>query len=178
MNLPKKIVLWFSAALLIALAICPSIAYAVGDGVDTDDGEIQITAEPDQLVLQLGPQWAGVEFELKTDAGVYPAPVVMDSSGSLTMDLGGSHTYILSCLASSVAAPVPTQPTTAAATPAASADSGDTTTASEHARTGVPVGILILFLCGLIGAAGSLFAMRHLKRHRESYRDDAADDDE
>ena len=58
-----------------------------------------------QLVLQLGTRWAGVEFELCTGAGIFPVPVVVDEYGVLTMDLGGSTTYTLSCIHST--APIP-----------------------------------------------------------------------
>ena len=55
--------------------------------------------------MQLGTRWAGVEFELRTDAGIFPVPVVVDEYGVLTMDLGGSTTYTLSCIHST--APIP-----------------------------------------------------------------------
>ena len=96
--------------LLIVTLICLLLVTTLAPAVyaDTNGSEIQITEQPDKLILQLGPQWAGVEFELKTDAGVFPVPVVVDSSGILKMDLGGSKPYTLSCLASSVATPGPT----------------------------------------------------------------------
>lgn len=56
--------------LLLMLVLAPA-AYA-----DTDANTPQITQQPDQLVLQLGARWAGVEFELRTDAGVFPVPVL------------------------------------------------------------------------------------------------------
>ena len=77
--------------LLLMLVLAPA-AYA-----DTDANTPQITQQPDQLVLQLGARWAGVEFELRTDAGVFPVPVVVDESGILRMDLGGSTTYRKDC---------------------------------------------------------------------------------
>ena len=85
--------------LLLMLVLAPA-AYA-----DTDANTPQLTQQPDQLVLQLGARWAGVEFELRTDAGVFPVPVVVDESGILRMDLGGSTTYTLSCINSTV--PIP-----------------------------------------------------------------------
>ena len=87
--------------LLLMLVLAPA-AYA-----DTDANTPQITQQPDQLVLQLGARWAGVEFELRTDAGVFPVPVVVDESGILRMDLGGSTTYTLSCINSTVPIPDP-----------------------------------------------------------------------
>lgn len=76
---------------MLMSVLCPAAL------ADTDGTEPQLTQQPDQLILQLGTRWAGVEFELRTDAGVFPAPIVVDSSGVLTMDLGGSKTYTLSC---------------------------------------------------------------------------------
>ena len=66
------------------MCLCPT-AFA-----DTDGTEPKVTQQPDQLVLQLGTRWAGVEFELRTDAGVFPAPIVVDETGVLTMDLVGA----------------------------------------------------------------------------------------
>ena len=86
---------------MLMSVLCPAAL------ADTDGTEPQLTQQPDQLVLQLGTRWAGVEFELRTDAGVFPAPIVVDSSGVLTMDLGGSKTYTLSCLNSTVPIPDP-----------------------------------------------------------------------
>ncbi len=66
---------------MLMSVLCPAAL------ADTDGTEPQLTQQPDQLILQLGTRWAGVEFELRTDAGVFPAPIVVDSSGVLTMDL-------------------------------------------------------------------------------------------
>lgn len=75
---------------MVLTAVLTPAAYA-----DTDGTEPKIIQQPDQLVLQLGTRWAGVEFELRTDAGIFPVPVVVDEYGVLTMDLGGSTTYNL-----------------------------------------------------------------------------------
>lgn len=56
-------------ALLCCILMCTGVVYATGD--DTDGTELQV-AQPVILEVQLGPQWAGVEFQLKTDAGLYP----------------------------------------------------------------------------------------------------------
>ena len=69
---------------MVLTAVLTPAAYA-----DTDGTEPKIVQQPDQLVLQLGTRWAGVEFELRTDAGIFPVPVVVDEYGILTMDLGG-----------------------------------------------------------------------------------------
>ena len=82
------------AALLLTVLLMLSLTPAAL--ADTDENTPRITKQPDQLVLQLGTRWAGVEFELRTDAGKFPVPVVVDETGVLTMDLGGSSTYTLS----------------------------------------------------------------------------------
>ena len=78
------------AALLLTVLLMLSLTPAAL--ADTDENTPRITKQPDQLVLQLGTHWAGVEFELRTDAGKFPVPVVVDETGVLTMDLGGSST--------------------------------------------------------------------------------------
>lgn len=103
-------------------------------------------SSPDQLVLQLGARWAGVEFELRTDAGVFPVPVVVDESGILRMDLGGSTTYTLSCINSTVPIPdlEPTEPDTPPTTqqdPAPSQPPANNTSGS-NTRNVVPRGLL------------------------------------
>jgi hypothetical protein len=154
----------------IAIALLPSVASA-----DTNGSEIKIANEPDRLVLQLGPEWAGVEFELKTDSGVFPIPVVVDSNGLLKMDVGGSRTYTLSCL-TSVA--VPSAPTISEQTmetpitlPALQIESDK----PETSKIAIPVAPLVIFLLGVAAAAGGLFAMRYFKQRREAY---SYDDDE
>lgn len=77
------------AALLLAAVL--SLALAPAALADTGSNTPKITQQPDQLILQLGTRWAGVEFELRTDAGVFPVPVVVDEGGVLRMDLGGQH---------------------------------------------------------------------------------------
>lgn len=90
MTIQRRLRVTLLTALCLAMCLCTT-AFA-----DTDGTEPKITQQPDQLVLQLGTRWAGVEFELRTDAGVFPAPIVVDETGVLTMDLGGSTTYTLS----------------------------------------------------------------------------------
>lgn len=160
-------------ALMLAVAVYPSAVYA-----DTNGSEIQITDQPDKLILQLGPQWAGVEFELKTDAGVFPVPVIVDSTGVLKMDLGGSKNYTLSCVTSPVAVPGPEQPTDTPAptTPAPTEPAGGSEPNPDKTKDGVPTGILIMFLIGLAAAVGGLLVMRYYKQRRESYDYDDDDD--
>jgi len=181
MTLLNKICLWV-IALLISVCLFLSVARA-----DTDGTEIQVTAQPEKLIIQLGPQWAGVQFRLKTDEGLFPVPVVVDQSGILKMELGGSSTYTLSCFGSAVAAP---QPEEAVITPRAEpalASSGEPALTptpaispavkdfeSERVQTAkkVSLGFLILFIIGLIASVIGLFEVWTHKKKKAHNPDD------
>lgn len=158
---------------------------------DTDGTEPKITQQPDQLVLQLGARWAGVEFELRTDAGMFPVPLVVDSTGVLTMDLGGSKTYTLSCINSSVPIPdpIPEQPEGAGQLPSTTSDSNaqqqippeDPQQQDQSAKetdSGIPLGPLVIFLVGLAGGVGGLVALHLSKRRRQERYDEWEEEDE
>jgi hypothetical protein len=75
---------------------CTSIsAYA-----STDDNPLQVTDEVWKLEIYLGEEWAGAKFELQTQAGTFPVPVVVSEDGLLRMELGGPDTYSLRLLES------------------------------------------------------------------------------
>ena len=175
MTTKRRIRVTFLTALCLAMCLCTT-AFA-----DTDGTEPKITQQPDQLVLQLGTRWAGVEFELRTDAGVFPAPIVVDEAGVLTMDLGGSTTYTLSCINSTV--PIPDPPTEQ--TP----DSSDQQSSAEAQQpqeqepagepaTGIPIGALVVFLVGLGCGIGGLVALYLSKRRRQEADYDEWDDED
>ena len=74
----------------------------------TEGTEMQVL-QPEQLEVQLGADWAGVEFELKTDAGMYPGTIPVGDDGVLRLEIGGSSSYVLTCLNSTVSVPGPSQ---------------------------------------------------------------------
>lgn len=80
----NSFLLTFLAALMCCMLLSAGIVYA-----DTDGTELQVS-QPMTLELQLGPQWAGVEFQLKTDAGLYPGTIIVGEDGVLRTELGGS----------------------------------------------------------------------------------------
>ena len=88
----KPNILYILAVIILGISIASTalVVYA-----DTDGKELKITTQPEKLILNLGADLAGAEFELKFDSGVFPVPVKANSSGILTMELGGSKTYIL-----------------------------------------------------------------------------------
>ena len=166
----------FPLTLLLAIAL--SLAMSTAAFADTDGTEPKIVQQPDQLILQLGTRWAGVEFELRTDAGIFPAPVVVDENGVLTMDLGGSTTYTLSCINSTAPVPgpepeqtdplAPVSPTPAPEVPASPQP--------EPGNSSLPIPAVI-FLVGLAITGGAFIAFQITKK-RQNYDYDEWENDE
>lgn len=158
----------------ICLAICCPVVYA-----DTDGTEPRVLDEPNKLVVQLGPEWAGVAFELKTDAGTYPQPLVVDDTGILSMEIGGSNTYILSCVGSKITASPPNTQVNQKSNVTNSKEQGPAATISESKPVeteGIPVLHLILFFGGLAVCIAGLIIMRIMKiRRQRHYEDDEWD---
>lgn len=169
----------------VLMSVCLSLSLSITALADTDGTEPKITQQPDQLVLQLGARWAGVEFELRTDAGMFPVPLVVDSTGVLTMDLGGSKTYTLSCINSSVPIPdpIPEQSEGAEQLPSTTpdpntqqqlppADLQQQDQSAKETDSGIPLGALVIFLVGLAAGVGGLVALHLSKRRRQERYDE------
>ena len=159
--------------LLLMLILSPA-AYA-----DTDANTPHITQQPDQLILQLGARWAGVEFELRTDAGVFPVPVVVDESGILSVELGGSSTYTLSCIDSSIPIPdpEPVDPETQSPgnAPSAPAQSSGSNAPAGNTRNIAPI---VFFIAALALAVVGLVALILSRRRSYSRFGDWDDEDD
>jgi hypothetical protein len=190
----------FKPIFILLLVISATLLiFPISALADTDGSEIQITDQPDQLILQLGPEWAGVEFELMTDMGLFPISVIVDHSGILRMDLGGSKVYVLSCIASPVTVPKPLQseePITAASQSSQvlstelfsephitefrpeDAEPELTTETTEQTVFGIPMLHLILFIVGTAIATGGLVTLKLLKYRKEDSKYDDDDDDD
>ena len=93
-NIMLLALLWFCSLFI-------PVTHAAGDDPPID------VIQPEQLVIQLGPQWAGVEFQMKTDYGLYPGSIPVDPDGVLRLEIGGSSQYLLSCLNSGTPVPQP-----------------------------------------------------------------------
>ena len=144
----------------------------------TTGDELQLM-EAEKLEIQIGTEWAGVEFQLKTDAGLYPGTVKVGQDGVLRMEIGGSKSYILTCMNSAVEVPEVTQAPATTETDSEQNNS-ETDTAEEGGATvaGIPVLHIVLFAGGMVVAIGALIAMHVVKRRRENEPVYDEDDDE
>lgn len=175
-------------ALAAMLTVMAMSLMALNAHADTDGTELQV-AEPSQLTIQLGSDWAGVEFQLRTDSGVYPGTVVVDEYGVLSLEIGGSSTYELSCLGSPQAAPTlepepseapESEPAETELTPVPSDAVTPTPDEAGDALTvyGIPVIHLAIFGGGLLVAIILLIALRFSRRRRHRWDEYDEDDDE
>ena len=103
----------------------------------------------------------------------------LGQDGVLRMEIGGSKSYILTCMNSAVEVPEPTQaPATTETNP--EQNNSETDSAEEGSATvaGIPVLHIVLFAGGMVVAIGALIAMHVLKRRRENEPVYDEDDDE
>lgn len=189
----KRHTRWKRKMAAVVAALCTMLLSAGTVSADTNGTELQV-AQPSQLEIQLGPEWAGVEFQMRTDAGIYPGVITVDETGVLRTEIGGSTSYILSSMNSSVAVPTPDETTQAPAT--TEPDSVGTDTSLEISETennpedseqaqdekatiaGIPIQHLIFFGGGMVLAIGSLIALRIVKKRNVNRYDDQKDDDD
>ena len=179
---------------MVCLLCFPVPASAASQG--TDGTELEVI-QPQNLEIQLGEAWAGVEFELKTDAGMYPGVIIVGEDGVLRLEIGGSENYILSCLNSSVDIPIPgeTAPAEEVTEPVAvPSEETDSTAETEEEETvpseslpeetqegtlgGIPVKHLVLFGGGLILAIGALVGINFYQKRSSKSAGSEEDDDE
>ena len=165
--------LLFMVVTILALMM-PQTVFATGG---TDGTELQV-AEPASLEIQLGAEWAGVEFELKTDAGMYPGDVVVGDDGVLRLEIGGSKSYILTCMNSSTSLPEPEDTADSTDRTQAPATTEQSPESNEKAESGIPTLHIILFAGGMVIAIGTLIVMQILKKKRENEAPDDEEDEE
>jgi len=158
--------------ILLCVAMLCILCFPVQVLAETKQGttgdELQLM-EAEKLEIQLGTDWAGVEFQLKTDAGLYPGTVKVGQDGVLRMEIGGSKSYILTCMNSAVEVPEPTQ---------APATTEQNSESNEKAESAIPTLHIILFAGGMVIAIGTLIVMQVLKKKRENEAPDDEEDEE
>lgn len=178
----KHVLLFLTMMCMSFFSVRPVFAQPQG----TNGTELQV-AQPEQLEIQLGAEWAGVEFQMKTDAGLYPDTIPVGQDGVLRLEIGGSKEYVLTCMNSSAKAPSPTQAPATTESPSEEQSEEIVTEQPEEITTeqpeeitaeqpekaedalvaGIPVLHLCLFIGGMILAVGGLVTMHIIKRRRE-----------
>ena len=186
------------AVALVLAMVCifcfPVPASATAQGTDGTEMEV---IQPQNLEIQLGESWAGVEFELKTDAGMYPGVITVGEDGVLRMEIGGSENYILSCVKSTVEIPEPVEPQQTEAEETAATDASQEVQGTEAADSdetqpteavpaegeegtvaGIPVMHMALFGGGLIVSIGALVGIHFYQKRSGNSAGSEEDDDE
>ena len=162
----------FSMVFVILMLFASVTTTFAAQGTNGDELHV---VEAQQLEIQLGTEWAGVEFMLRTDAGIYPDVIPVDETGVLSLEIGGSKTYTLSCLQSSVAIPdvlLLQAPVTGETEP----DKDDLEDIKDI-EPAVPISHIIMFVVGIIVAVGILIAIYISNKKRQIVQDDDEDDD-
>lgn len=165
------------SVLAMMCVFCFSVAPVFAQPQGTDGTEMQV-AQPEKLEIQLGIEWAGAEFQMKTDAGLYPDTILVGQDGVLRMEIGGSKSYILTCMNISGKTPFQTQISTA---PESLSEGQSEETAIEEKDATVadiPIIHVCLFVGGMVLAVGGLVAMRIRKKCKEEKGDYEYDEDE
>lgn len=101
-----KMIKAVSLVAALACILCFPVKASATTQQGTDGTELEVV-QAQQLEVQLGQAWSGVEFQLRTDAGKYPDPIPVGEDGVLRVEIGGSEKYMLTCLASRVEIPSP-----------------------------------------------------------------------
>lgn len=178
---------------LICLLSFPVQASAASQGTE---GTEQGIVKAEKLEIFLGEAWAGVEFQLRTDAGKYPDPIPVGENGVLSLEIGGSEHYFLTCQATRTEAPVPEDESvsgnetlaegeTLESTEETAEDTVETTDATTEATEviveqipddGIPTSTVVIFAVGLLLAIAALVLL-HMHQKRNSAQECDADDD-
>lgn len=101
-----KIIKAVSVVAAMACLLCFPVKASATAQQGTNGTELEVV-QAQQLEIQLGQAWTGVEFQLRTDAGKYPDAIPVGEDGVLRVEIGGSENYLLTCLASQVEVPTP-----------------------------------------------------------------------
>lgn len=170
----SKAIKSFLLAVSLLCILCFPVQVSATTQQGTNGDELQLV-EAQKLEIQLGTEWAGVEFQLKTDAGLYPGTITVGKDGVLRTEIGGSTAYILTCLDSAVTVSEPTQDSATTEQQDQNNSETDIAKTDETSSTGIPALHIALFAGGMVIAVGVLLAMHVLKQHRET---DSVYDDE
>ncbi len=164
------------AMLCVIAIVCAAIGpvYAVPELMNqgTNGDELNVVSAQ-KLEIQLGTEWSGKRFQLKTDVGLYPGDIIVDSDGILRLEIGGSKSYVLSC----VGLGKNSADKNADDNNQLSEKSGETSEQENQpiSTSEIPVKHIIVFAIGIIIAIGLFVAMKFMG---QSQNNNAGKDDE
>ena len=190
-----KAKIWKSVALVLALMCILCFPIGVSAASQGTNGDEMQVATPEKLEIHLGQEWVGVTFELTTDYGKYPDPIPVGEDGVLRLEIGGSSSYVLSCLSSEAEAPVPGETTPSENAPSESTPAEDATVSKDELEdiedvtptepteeggkvAGIPVSHIIMFGGGLLIAVGALVGINYFQKRRANASNEYDENDE
>ena len=190
-----KAKIWKSVALVLALMCILCFPIGVSAASQGTNGDEMQVATPEKLEIHLGQEWAGVTFELTTDYGKYPDPIPVGEDGVLRLEIGGSSSYVLSCLSSETEAPAPSETSPSENAPSESTPAEDATVSKDELEdiedvtptepteedgkvAGIPVSHIIMFGGGLLVAVGALIGINYFQKRRANASNEYDENDE
>ena len=190
-----KTKIWKCVALVLALMCILTFPIGVSAASQGTNGDEMQVATPEKLEIHLGQEWAGVTFELTTDYGKYPDPIPVGEDGVLRLEIGGSSSYVLSCLSSETEAPAPSETSPSENAPSESTTAEDATVSKDELEdiedvtptepteeggkvAGIPVSHIIMFGGGLLIAVGALVGINYFQKRRANTSNEYDENDE
>ena len=169
-----KTKIWKCVALVLALMCILTFPIGVSAAAQGTNGDEMQVATPEKLEIHLGQAWAGVTFELTTDYGKYPDPIPVGEDGVLRLEIGGSSSYVLSCLSSETEAPAPdeTVPSETISSEEATVNKDELVDIEEvdptepEEKSGIPTAHIVMFGGGLVVAVGALIGISYFQKRR------------
>ena len=190
-----KAKIWKCVALVLALMCILTFPIGVSAASQGTNGDEMQVATPEKLEIHLGQEWAGITFELTTDYGKYPDPIPVGEDGVLRLEIGGSSSYVLSCLSSETEAPAPSETSPSENPPSESTPAEDATVSKDELEdiedvtptepteedgkvAGIPVSHIIMFGGGLLVAVGALIGINYFQKRRANASNEYDENDE
>ena len=190
-----KAKIWKCVALVLALMCILTFPIGVSAASQGTNGDEMQVATPEKLEIHLGQEWADVTFELTTDYGKYPDPIPVGEDGVLRLEIGGSSSYVLSCLSSETEAPAPDETAPSENAPSESTPAEDATVSKDELEdiedvtptepteedgkvAGIPVSHIIMFGGGLLVAVGALIGINYFQKRRANASNEYDENDE
>ena len=169
-----KTKIWKCVALVLALMCILTFPIGVSAAAQGTNGDEMQVATPEKLEIHLGQEWAGVTFELQTDYGKYPDPIPVGEDGVLRLEIGGSSSYVLSCLSSKTEAPslsetAPSETTSSEETTVNKdelVDIEEVDPTEPEEKSGIPTAHIVMFGGGLLVAIGALVGISYFQKRR------------